>query len=127
MSFSINAGQQAEWKSLGLADFRDFSEKITECNVGDNGDSGFGQWFFVPEEPMPNGDRVFYFGSWGNYNSPGAWAYTNAEIFDGDDPADLAEFQTWVKHWKNQPEFVETDEDEDEDEEEEEEEEDEDD
>ena len=93
------------------ADYGDFADQITECNVGEDAFSGYGEWFFVPDEPLPNNDRVIYFGSWGNDNSPGASMYTNAEIFDGDDLADLAAFNERVQHWQSQPEHIETDDD----------------
>lgn len=53
MSFSINAFNHAEWDRLGLADFSDFADQITECNVGEDAFSGFGEWFFIPEQPLP--------------------------------------------------------------------------
>jgi hypothetical protein len=111
MSFTINAFNHDEWNRHGLADYGDFADQITECNVGEDAFSGFGEWFFVPDEPLPNNDRVIYFGSWGNDNSPGASMYTNAEIFDGNDPSDLAAFADRVKHWDGQPEYIETDDD----------------
>lgn len=104
MSFTINAFNHTEWERLGLADFGDFADQISECNVGEDSFSGYGEWFFVPDEPLPNGDRVIYFGSWGNDNSPGASMYTNAEIFDGSDPDELAEFTLRVKEWESKPE-----------------------
>lgn len=108
MPFTINAFNHVEWERHGLADYCVFADQFTECNVGEDSFSGFGEWFFVPDEPLPNNDRVIYFGSWGNDNSPGASTYTNAEIFNGDDPVDLAEFHERVKHWETQPESVET-------------------
>ena len=107
--YTINAFDDAEWKRHGLADFSEFADQITECNVGEDAFSGFGNWFFVPDEPLSNNDRVIYFGSWGNDNSPGASMYTNAEIFDGDDPDEIAAFAERVKYWESQPEYVETD------------------
>lgn len=107
MSFTINAFDQDEWKRHGLADFSDFADQISERNMGEDSFSGFGEWFFAPDEPQPNGDRVIYFGSWGNDNSPGASTYINAEIFDGLDPDQLIEFSKRVEHWEEQPEFVE--------------------
>ena len=104
MPFTINAFNHAEWVQHGLADYCDFADQISECNVGEDTFSGFGEWFFVPEEPLPNGDKVIYFGSWGNDNSPGASSYTNAEIFES---TEEAEFQRRVKHWESQPEYVE--------------------
>ena len=109
MPYTINAFNHDEWERHGLADFGDFADQITECNVGEDSFSGFGEWFYVPDEPLPNGDRVIYFGSWGNDNSPGASTYTNAEIFDALDPDQLIEFSKRVDHWESQPEYVEAD------------------
>jgi hypothetical protein len=111
MPFTLNAFNHAEWERHGLADFGEFADQITECNVGEDSFSGFGQWFFVQDGPLPNNDRVIYFGSWGNDNSPGASMYTNAEIFDGNDPDDIAAFSERVKHWESKPENVESDDD----------------
>ena len=109
MPFTISAFNHAEWNRHGLADFSEFADQIAECNMGEDAFSGFGEWFFVPNEPLPNGDRVIYFGSWGNDNSPGASMYTNAEIFDALDPDQLIEFSKRVDHWENQPEFADDD------------------
>ena len=109
MPFTISAFNHAEWTRHGLADYGDFADQITEVNVSKDAFSGNGEWFFVPNEPLPNGDHVIYFGSWGNDNSPGASAYTNAEIFDALDPDQLVEFSKRVEHWENQPEFAEED------------------
>lgn len=109
MPFTINAFNHDEWERHGLADFGDFTDQISECNMGEDAVSGFGEWYFVPEEPLPNNDRVIYFGSWGNDNSPGASTYTNAEIFDGDLPSDMSDFAERVEHWEDQPEYVESD------------------
>ena len=106
MPFSICAFHHAEWERHVLADFGDFADQIGEVNVGEDAFSGYGEWFFVPEEPLPNGDRVIYFGSWGNENSPGASSYTHAEIFDGDDPGELAEFHERVANWEGQPAYA---------------------
>jgi hypothetical protein len=107
MSFTLNAFDHAEWEHHGLSDFGDFAEMINECNVGEDSFSGFGEWFFIPDEMLPNGDRVIYFGSWGNDNSPGASMYTNAEIFDMTDPKDAEAFAKRVKHWESQEDYVE--------------------
>lgn len=105
MSFTVNAFNHAEWRRLGLADFAQYAEKISECNMGEDAFSGYGEWFYVPDEPLPNGDRVIYFGSWGNDNSPGASSYTYATIFDGHDPDDMANFALRVRELESQPEF----------------------
>ena len=111
MPYTINAFNHDEWKRHRLADFSEFADQITECNMGEDAFSGFGEWFFVPDVPLPNGDRVIYFGSWGNDNSPGASTYTNAEIFDALDPNQLIEFSKRVDHWESLPEYVESDDD----------------
>lgn len=106
MSFTVTAFNHAAWQRHGLADYGDFADQISECNVGEDAFSGYGEWFFVPDEPLPNGDRVIYFGSWGNDNSPGASSYTHAEIFNVDEPEDAAEFKKRVKHWERQPKYA---------------------
>lgn len=105
MSFTICAFNHAEWQRHGLADFGYFADKITEINVGEDSFSGYGEWFYVPDEPLPNGDRVIYFGSWGNDNSPGASLYTHATVFDGTDPDEVADFAVRVRELVAQPEF----------------------
>lgn len=105
MSFTINAFKHEEWQRLGLADFADFADRITECNVGEDSFSGYGEWFYVPDEPLPNGDWVIYHGTWGNDNSPGASMYTYAEIFDGSDPDEMAEFALRQRDWESKPEY----------------------
>jgi hypothetical protein len=106
MSFTICAFNHTEWAELDLQDYGDFAEQISECNAGEDSFSGFGEWFFVPDEPLPSGYRVIYFGSWGNDNSPGASMYTHAELFDLADDDDVAEFKRRLKHWQKQPEWV---------------------
>lgn len=105
MSFTICAFNHAECHRHGLADFGDFAEKITECNVGEDAFSGYGEWWYAPDEPLPTGERVIYFGSWGNDNSPGASMYTHATIFDGHDSDDMASFALRVRELESQPEF----------------------
>jgi len=106
MPFSICAFNHAEWSRLGLADYGDFADQISECNMGEDAFSGYGEWFFVPDEPLPNNDLVIFLGSWGNDNCPGASSYTHAAIFDGDHPDDVAEFHERLLHWQRQPEYV---------------------
>ena len=109
MCFTINAFNHREWARLGLADYGDFADQVAECNVGEDTFSGHGEWFYIPEEALPNNDRVIYFGTWGNDNSPGASSYTHAEIFDMDNPVDAAEYEKRVKEWESQPEWAKCD------------------
>lgn len=105
MAFTVNAFNHAEWQRYGLQDYGAFADQVSECNVGEDAFSGYGEWFYIPDEPLPNNDRVIYFGTWGNDNSPGASSYTHAEIFDTDDPVDAAKYQKRVKEWESQPEW----------------------
>ena len=70
MAFTINAFNHKEWARFGLADYGDFADMATECNQGEDAFSGYGEWFFIPDEPLRNNDRVIYFGTWGNDHSP---------------------------------------------------------
>ncbi len=106
MAFTVCAFNHAEWQRLGLQDYADFADRVTECNQGEEGDgSGYGEWFFVPDEPLPNGNRVIYFGSWGSDHSPGASQYTHATIFNMDDPDEAAEYTLRVHEMESQPEY----------------------
>jgi hypothetical protein len=104
MSVTISAFNHDNWQHRGLADFADIADQISERNVGEDTFGGYGEWFFVPDDPLPNGDRVIYFGSWGNDNCPGASTYTHAEVFDGNDPDELAEFTLRMQEWEGKPE-----------------------
>ena len=43
MPFTINAFNHDEWERQGLADFSEFADQITECNMGEDAFSGFGE------------------------------------------------------------------------------------
>jgi hypothetical protein len=106
MSLNVTAFNHHEWERYGLADYEDFADRISECNVGEDASSGYGEWFYVPDERLPTNDAVIYFGSWGNDNSPGASSYTHAEIFDMDDRDDAAEYSKRVREWRQQPQCL---------------------
>jgi hypothetical protein len=110
MSFTICAFNHREWKRCKLADYGDFADQTTECNQGEDAFSGYGEWFHIPDDPLPGNDRVIYFGTWGNDNSPGASSYTHAEIFDMDDSDDAAKYAKRVQEWESQPEWEEVEE-----------------
>lgn len=57
MPFTICAFNHAEWAEHDLQDYGDFADQISECNVGEDSFSGYGEWFFVPDEPLPSGYR----------------------------------------------------------------------
>ncbi len=110
MPRTINAFNHAEWERHGLKDYGDFAERVTHCNQAEYGDGQLeGEWFFIDEEPLPNGNRVIYYGSFGNDNAPGASMHTHATIFDGSDPDELAELTIRAQEMESQPEYVEDD------------------
>ena len=123
MSLSFNAFNHKEWASYNLADYGDYSDKTTDYNMRDDGaDSTAGSWYYIPDEPLvvegQGTFRVIYHGTWGNYNSPGADSYTNAELYDIEDEDDMAEFAKESARLDNAEEWLETDNDEDDDDEE---------
>lgn len=118
MAFTVCASSHEKWEQNSLEDFADFSDKIEWRNQEEIGDGGGrGEWFYIPEEKLPPmkgvdyerkepNERVIYFGTYGNDNSPGADAYTYAEIFDMDDPEDAEEFEKRSQEWENDPEYL---------------------
>ena len=115
MPFSVKASDHAEWKQNSLADFGDFSDMVEYVNQGEDSMSGYGDWFYIPSEPLAPmkdvgeykaNERVIYFGSYGNDNSPGASHYTHAEIFDMDNEDDAAEFEKRKAEWEAIEEYL---------------------
>lgn len=112
MPFTVNAFNHAEWERHSLQDFGDFSESVEYVNQQpDFGDCDCGDWYFIPDDPLPYGERVIYFGSFGNDHSPGASVYTYAELFDMDDEDDTAEFERRKRCWESAPEYLDSDDD----------------
>ncbi len=105
MAFTIHASNHQEWERLGLQAYPDLAGMVTKCNQGQDSDgAGYGEWYYVPEEALPGGDRVIYFGSWGRDHPPGASMYTHASVFSMDDPEDAAEYTLRVQGLQSQPE-----------------------
>jgi hypothetical protein len=120
MSYSYNAFNHKEWDAAGLEDYSDFSEKVEYYNQRDCGDHTEGSWFYVGEKPLPEKDGMknqfaIYHGTFGNYNSPGASSYTNAEVYDLDDPEEKAEFEKHKAELEAKEEYLETDDEEEDD------------
>lgn len=115
MSFTVKASDHSEWEKNSLEDFCDFSDKIEYVNQGEDAFSGYGEWHYIPDEPLAPmkdvgeykaNERVVYYGTYGNDNSPGASHYTYGEIFDMDDEEDAAEYNRVVARWKEQDEYL---------------------
>lgn len=103
MIFRISAFDHERWERYGLAEFGTIADMISECNMGEDAFSGFGEWFYIPENPLPNKDMVIYCGTWGNDHSPGASSYTDAELFDENQKE---EYEKRVSYWQLQPEYL---------------------
>ena len=105
MPICINNFNHKEWEQHGLKDYGDFVDEVGECNQMDYHDHSTGEWFYVNEDA-----KTIYFGTWVNDNAPGASSYTYAEIFDAEDPEDLAKFAERKVNWESRPEWTEQDE-----------------
>jgi hypothetical protein len=77
-----------------LARFDDFAAEIT---VGEVPGERCGDWFYIPDDPLRDGRRVIYFGSWFEFAEPGTPEYTHAELFD---PNELAAYLVRACDWR---------------------------
>jgi hypothetical protein len=106
MSFTVNASNYKEWERLGLGEIElDMAEFVNQEE--DGFDQLRGEWYIIPEEPLPNNDRVIYHGTFGNDNSPGASHYTYAEVYNMDDLDDAVQFETDKAEWEAKEEYAE--------------------
>jgi len=102
MSNHYCAWNRVEWDEAGLKDFCDFSDCIEYKNQSEYGDGQLeGHWFYDDAEKL-----TLYWGSFGNYSSPGASSNTHAIIYDNE-----KEFKEAVAHWESLEEYLESDED----------------
>ena len=85
MPTTYNAYDFASWEAIGLEDFGDFADCVSYFNQAEDAFSGYGDWFYIPDSPLPDGSFVVYGGSYGNDNSPGASRYTYAEVYEADE------------------------------------------
>lgn len=103
MSFKVNLRHRDEWNRHGLLKYTELvSQPLIKCNMGADESGQFGEWFHVPEEPLPSGQRVIYYGYFGAHlpSEDAPWIF--AELFDQTD--ELVEFTLRVQHWQSQPE-----------------------
>jgi hypothetical protein len=81
MSRSYNAFNHKAWAEAGLKDYGDFADMVEFVNQTEYGDGQLeGEWYYCDDET-----RTIYTGTFGNYNSPGADSYTNADVYDEDE------------------------------------------
>jgi len=45
MSLNVTAFNHVDWDRFGLANYEDFADRISECNVGEDTFSGSREWF----------------------------------------------------------------------------------
>lgn len=113
MSISISGSNSRDWAAYGLKDYSDFSECTTDINQRDIGDCTEGEWFYIDDDlhivEEQGTFRVIYHGTWGNYNSPGASHYTHADLYDINDPDDMAEFEDYKASLEAADEWLESD------------------
>lgn len=104
MSFKVNLRHCDEWNSHGLLRYADLADQpLIKCNVGEDESGQYGEWFHVPEEPLPSGQRVIYSAYFGAHlpSEDAPWIF--AEVFDPTDDG-LVEYTLRVQHWQGQPE-----------------------
>lgn len=98
MSTSYNAFDHKAWEAAGLKDFGDFAECVEYVNQFELGDGQLeGDWFYCDDETL-----TIYTGSFGNYNSPGASSYTNADVYEADEKE---EYEAEKAKLEAQPEY----------------------
>lgn len=96
------------WQAAGLKDYGDFSECVEYVNQEEDGpDQDRGEWYYCDDDTL-----TIYYGSFGNYNSPGASSYTYADVYEQDERAD---YERVKAEWESYPEYLPTDDDEEDD------------
>jgi len=112
MSDFFSGADHKAWADKGLKDFGDYAECVEYVEQEDDyGDSLRGSWFYGDEDNL-----TLYYGTFGNYNSPGASHFTYAEVYDDED-----EFLDALAEWEAKEEYLDNDDDYDDEEEEDEE------
>lgn len=119
MPMNYNAFNHKAWAEAGLKDFGDFAECVEYVNQSEYGDGQLeGEWYYCDDET-----RTIYTGTFGNYNSPGASSYTNADVYDEDEiddyNAEKAKLEAQDEYSEEQHEIWDEENDDDDDEEEE--------
>lgn len=100
---SISVRQDSnEWYDYPeLMEFGDYAESVEYINQSEYGDGQLeGEWFYCDDNC-----NIIYFGTFGNYNSPGADSYTTATIFDKTEEG-LKEYQTMRVMLTSCPEYL---------------------
>lgn len=96
------AWDHKEWEAAGLNRIQERHE-MTYVNQSPDGYECYrGEWFIADDAT-----RTIVFGTFGNYNSPGASSYTYAQVFDNEE-----EYKKELAEWDAKPEYLEREEEE---------------
>jgi hypothetical protein len=101
MGYEIYRGaDHKEWAAAGLDAIMQAHE-MTYINQEEDGfDHLRGEWFIADDAT-----RTIIYGTFGNYNSPGASHYTYADVYD-----DETEYREELAHWASKDEYLPCDE-----------------
>ncbi len=94
-SESYRASDRREWDAAGLDAIQDKHEMEYVNQRDDYGDCLKGEWWVADDATL-----TVVWGTFGNYNSPGASHYTYAEVYD-----DETEYKAAVAEWEAKPEY----------------------
>lgn len=95
---SYRAYDHKGWSEAGLKDFGDYAECVEYINQAEYGDGQLeGDWYYCDDE-----NRTIYYGTFGNFNSPGAEHYTSANVY-----ADMDDYQHEVERLEGMEEYAE--------------------
>lgn len=97
MSKSYCAADYKKWEAAGLDKIMNGSEMEYVNQEEDGFDTLRGEWYIADDDT-----RTIIFGTFGNYNSPGASHYTYAEVYD-----DVEEYRAALAEWEAKPEYTE--------------------
>ncbi len=96
-SISISGTDYTAWAAHGLDELQARHEMEFVNQEEDGPDQLCGEWYIADDEK-----RVIIYGTFGNYNSPGASHYTEAEVYDDED-----EYRAALAEWEAKPEYTE--------------------
>ena len=97
---TICADNRGTWKVHGLMDYNQYSDCVEYVDQEEYGDGQLqGSWYYIDY-----GRSVIYYGTFGNYNSPGADSFTFAAIFT---PEERKEFLKNAIMWEEREEYLE--------------------
>lgn len=105
MSLKFNLRHRREWDQRHLMSYRELvGQPRARRNTGEDHSGEYGEWFFVPDAPLPTGECVIYYGYYGAHLPRTDAPHIFAQLFDTNDPDDMVEFTFRVQEWYGQPE-----------------------